>query len=121
MEDLITQIPDTNSLENIDISVIGYLPMLDFFGPYSFFPSHCYPGSQDGRLRYNSPVIAYVKTGSSVETDIIDQMTSLFRFQKTLTAGLSTMNLMGLSAGLFDSNMAATTFIREEELKVVGD
>jgi len=31
------------------------------------------------------------------------------------------MNLMGLSAGLFDSNMAATSFIREDELKVVGD
>jgi translation elongation factor EF-4 len=44
VEDIISQIPDTNSIENIDISVIGYLPMLDFFGPYAFFPSHCHPG-----------------------------------------------------------------------------
>lgn len=86
--------------------------MLDFFGPYAFFPSHCYPGGKDGRLRFNSPVIAYIKTGASVEADIVDQLTSLFRFQKTLAAGLQTVNLLGISADLFSGNQAATSFIR---------
>ena len=92
--------------------------MLDFIGPYAFFPSHCYPGA--GRLKYNSPIIAYVKTGSSIENDIIEQMTSLFKFQKTLVSGLKTMNLMGISSELLASNKAAVNFIRKEELEAVG-
>jgi len=92
--------------------------MLDFIGPYAFFPSHCYPGP--GRLRYNSPIIAYVKTGSSIENDIIEQMTSLFKFQKTLVSGLKSMNLMGISSELLASNKAAANFIRKEELEAVG-
>jgi hypothetical protein len=45
--------------------------MLDFVGPYGFFPNHCYPPPGKG-MRFNSPVIAYVKTGSSIENDIIE-------------------------------------------------
>ena len=53
----------------------AYLPLLDISGPYSFFPSHCYPdgGDDDDEkdletvTRYNSPIIAYISTGSDVE------------------------------------------------------
>jgi hypothetical protein len=70
VDNLVNSLPNTNNIENINIDIVGYLPMLDFIGPYAFFPSHCYPGS--GKLRFNSPVIAYVKTGSSIENDIIE-------------------------------------------------
>ena len=55
------------------------MPIFDPFGSYFFYPDHCYPrkdddeekGGNSGRFRYNSPVIGYVKTGSSVEDDIV--------------------------------------------------
>ena len=37
-------IPDLASYENLDINFSGYLPLLDITGPFSFYPSHCYPG-----------------------------------------------------------------------------
>ena len=50
------------------------MPILDITGPFAFFPSHCYQegatseekGLEDA-TKYNSPVIAYVKTGASIE------------------------------------------------------
>ena len=71
-------------------------------------------------MRFNSPVIAYVKTGSSIENDIIEQMISLFKFQKTLVSGLKTMNLMGVSSMLLANNKAASNFVRKEELEALG-
>lgn len=41
VEDAISFIPD----EKIKLDVYGYLPMLDFFGPFAFLPSHCYGDS----------------------------------------------------------------------------
>ena len=64
------------SYENLDIKFSGYLPLLDITGPFSFYPSHCYPSGVDveekdkdvnDATKYNSPVIAYVKTGASME------------------------------------------------------
>jgi len=46
----------------------SYNPQFDIYGPYNFFPSHCYktkPG------KYASPVIAYIKTGNSIEEDML--------------------------------------------------
>lgn len=66
--------------------MIGYFPLIDPLGPYAFFPDHCYPdgvGEKDieSISKYNSPNIAIIKTGSSIEDDIIDSLTSLFKFQ----------------------------------------
>ena len=65
--------------ETININIQGYLPLRDPFGPFFFFPKHCYPReekrSKSGlseATRYNSPVIAYVRTGASVEQDIVE-------------------------------------------------
>ena len=84
IDNLIEQIPDDiqdletyfiNNYELIDIKIEGYLPLRDRFSPYFFFPRHCYPNDagdtkKDGlseATSYNSPVIAYVSTGASVE------------------------------------------------------
>ena len=80
------QIPEPkNFVEVANVNMVGYLPLRDIFGPYFFFPSHCYPSTKDESelsqaTRYNSPVVAYVKTGASVEQDIVDQLRSLFQF-----------------------------------------
>lgn len=90
VEAFLEQIPDIPNLENISIEP-GYLPIFDITGPYSFFPDHCYPSGgstpepgekKDLRsvTRFNSPIIAYVKTGASIEMDIVDQLESLFKF-----------------------------------------
>ena len=70
--------PDVPTLETIeqtlDFTFSGYLPMLDITGPFAFYPEHCYPDGVDSTdkdlndaTKYNSPVIAYVKTGASIE------------------------------------------------------
>ena len=75
-------------LKEVGIEYLGYMPILDPFGSYFFYPDHCYPrdgvdsgekgGGGRGRFRYNSPIIGYVKTGSSVEEDVAAQLESLF-------------------------------------------
>ena len=128
VESALDQIPDPtsflNQFQNVNVKLTGYLPLLDFLGPYAFFPSHCYPsGVGSGKLRtvtrYNSPVIAYVKTGASVEQDIIEQLESLFRFQKSITAGAATINILGFAKNVFDSN-SISSFIRDEEFAKVS-
>ena len=66
------------------------MPIFDPFGSYFFYPDHCYP-KRDKReskagggptLRYNSPIIAYVRTGASIEDDIVEQLDSLFKTQR---------------------------------------
>ena len=32
----------------IEIDLKGYLPLLDILGPYSMFPTHCYPSGVGG-------------------------------------------------------------------------
>ena len=76
VEEALKQIPDLNkeTLENYDVVFSGYLPLLDVTGPFAFYPRHCYPGGVDDdekglsdATKYNSPVIAYVRTGASIE------------------------------------------------------
>lgn len=80
IEENFPTIPTVEQLENIDVSFSGYIPMLDITGPFAFFPSHCYPSGasldedekgMNEATQYTSPVIAYVKTGASIEQDII--------------------------------------------------
>lgn len=59
--------------------------MIDPLGPYAFFPAHCFPegvGSRESQFvgRYNSPNVAYIRTNSTVEEDVIEQLQSLFTF-----------------------------------------
>ena len=90
INDAVDQVPETEyDLETylkkrwdiINLEIQGYLPVRDPFGPYFFFPEHCYPNSETTDksgiqevTQYNSPVIAYVRTGASVEQDIVAQM-----------------------------------------------
>ena len=76
IDDYIPEVPDIASYENLDFNFVGYLPLVDITGPFAFYPSHCYPSGVDveskekgmnDATKYNSPVIAYVKTGASIE------------------------------------------------------
>ena len=75
-------------LEAVDINYLGYMPIFDPFGSFFFYPDHCYPNQKKGEMtksesteatRYNSPIIGYVRTGASVEEDIVAQLDSLFK------------------------------------------
>ncbi len=75
--DTIPELSDYITVETINLDVVGYFPLIDPFGPYALFPPHCYPdgvGKSDieNIAKYNSPNIAYVKTGSSIEGHVID-------------------------------------------------
>ena len=39
---LVDNIPTAEQFENIQLNLVGYLPILDITGPFAFFPSHCY-------------------------------------------------------------------------------
>ena len=80
IEENFPTIPTVEQLEAIELNFSGYVPMLDITGPFAFFPSHCYPDGvakdddekgMNEATQYNSPVIAYVKTGASIEEDVI--------------------------------------------------
>ena len=64
-------------------------------------------------------MIAYVKTGASVEQDVVDQLRSLFKFQRQLTSGLAGLDILGLTKNLFDQD-AITGVIREDELTEIA-
>ena len=72
--DQFPDVPTSEELENYDLVFSGYLPILDVTGPFAFYPRHCYPSGVDDEekdlsdaTKYNSPVIAYVRTGASIE------------------------------------------------------
>lgn len=144
IEENFPTIPTVEQLENIDINFSGYIPMLDITGPFAFFPSHCYPSGasldedekgMNEATQYISPVIAYVKTGASIEEDIITQLKSLFKFQKDLAGSIATLDILGVVGGLtgteglldgasladFDFSQAVTAYAREDEVKGLAD
>ena len=116
-------IPDIEEIErfaNIDIEIVGYLPLIDPLGPYAFFPSHCFPqgvGSADPEFidYYNSPNIGYIRTNNTIEADMIEHLESLFKFQKELTTGAAAFSSLGMIATLIDPEKLAMSFIREDE------
>ena len=118
--------------------------MLDITGPFAFFPSHCYPSGasldddekgMNEATQYNSPVVAYVKTGASIEEDVIAQLRSLFKFQKDLAGSIATLDILGFVGGLggidgvlegasfedFDFTQSVTAYAREDEVKGLAD
>ena len=74
---------------NIDVPVRTYVPLLDPLGPYLFYPPHCYQSKRkiERHLRFNSPIIAYIKNGNTIEQDLIDQLNEVFALQKDIVAG----------------------------------
>jgi len=54
----------------------SYNPQFDVYGPYNYFPAHCYKTVTG---KYASPVIAYIKTGSAIEEDMLEQLEELFK------------------------------------------
>jgi len=74
VEDFLTKqlgLPDID-LDKFDLKYLGYMPIFDPFGAYYFFPDHCYPNRNNKPGRYQSPIIGYVKTGASIEQDIVE-------------------------------------------------
>lgn len=52
----------------------SYLPVVDPYGPYLFYPSQCQATTEQVSIgrKYRSSLIAYVRQGNSIENDIID-------------------------------------------------
>jgi len=73
------------------------MPIFDLFGAYFFFPDHCYPSRDDKPERYLSPIIGYVKTGASIEQDIVRQLTSLFTTQRQTRDVVSFFDYFGFN------------------------
>lgn len=67
----------------IPVPLFGYLPILDITGPYLFYPQHCY-GNSDLAI-YDQPVIAYIRTNSTIEKAVVESITSLFNMQAALS------------------------------------
>jgi len=82
------------------------MPILDPFGSYFFYPDHCFPSMwKSGSTRYNSPIIGYVRTGASIEEDIVAQLDSLFKTQRQMKNGVSVMEVLGFSFDDLDADM----------------
>ena len=78
------------------------------------YPAHCYPTNKMDRasVQYRAPLIGYIKTGSDIEDDIISQLNSLFKLQRTVIAGESTFSLMTILKQFVDFG----SFVREDEI-----
>ena len=60
-----------------------------------------------------------MKTGASVEQDIVEQMESLFKFQRTFFDEIAAAEILGISS----SSLFAVQdigFIREDEIEAVS-
>ena len=55
---------------DLEIPIRLYIPILDITGPFLFYPSHCYGNKK--RNRFDSPIIAYIETGTDVEKAVIE-------------------------------------------------
>ena len=51
---------------------------------------------------------------------MVDQLRSLFKFQRQLTSGLAGLDILGLTKNLFDQD-AITGVIREDELTEIAN
>lgn len=102
VETYLETIPDLDSITTaLNFEINRHVPLLDFTGPFAFYPSHCYPMGADNEEKglreatmYNSPVIAYVSTGASIEQDLIQQLRSLFNLQQEMSRGIAITELL---------------------------
>jgi hypothetical protein len=74
VEDYVEEQIGISGLETINIEYLGYMPFIDPFGSFFFFPSQCHPNTKGRKsaTRFTSPIIGYVKTGASVEQDVVE-------------------------------------------------
>ena len=49
-----------------------YIPLLNIYGPYFFYPPHCHPSAGTGL--FHSPVIGVFRHDNEVEDDIINSL-----------------------------------------------
>ena len=49
-----------------------YMPLLNIYGPYFFYPPHCHP--RNDTSRFHSPVIGVFKNHNEIEDDIINSL-----------------------------------------------
>jgi hypothetical protein len=64
-----------------------YNPLLDVKGPFLFNPPHCTKHSIVG---FDSPIIAYIKSDSSLQKDMVLQLKELFKNQRQMAEYLKT-------------------------------
>jgi hypothetical protein len=73
----------TNTKASVTSKASSYIPVVDPYGPYLFYPSQCQ--SNEGLIaagrKYRAPVIAYIKQGNQIEEDIVDQLQAIFEMQ----------------------------------------
>jgi hypothetical protein len=81
---------------NVPIEIKQYVPFLDVTGPYLFYPTQCY-GNEKFNI-YDSPVIAYIRTNSSVETAVVQSLDSLFETQRSVAAGGDVLSILTMFA-----------------------
>ena len=83
---------DNGQVEERTLEMDGYIPAQDVAGPFGFFYDHCFREKKENQEgirdpKYNSTIIGYVKTGASIEDDILAQLQSLIDFHKEVRAG----------------------------------
>lgn len=117
VDDFIEDQLGISGLETINLEYLGYMPLLDPFGAFFFYPSHCYVNTRGDKAatRFSSPVIGYVKTNSSIEEDIVEQLESLFKTQRQMRNGFAIFDVLGFSLDDVDTSMFQN-FIREDEI-----
>ena len=84
VEDFVEKQIGISGLETFSIEYLGYMPFMDPFWSFFFFPQHCHPAEKGSGIdrKFASPLVGYVKTGASVENDVVEQLESLFRTQR---------------------------------------
>ena len=94
------------------------MPFIDPFGSFFFFPSQCHPNTKGRKsaTRFTSPIIGYVKTGASVEQDVVEQLESLFRTQRQMRNGFAIFDVLGFDFDDVDTSMLSN-FVREDEIE----
>ena len=85
---------------DIEVPIRTYIPVFDPLGPYLFYPQHCYQSKYriEKEFAYNNPVIAYIKTGNTLEEDLIEQLKALFKLQNEIATSSSTIATLAFFA-----------------------
>ena len=122
IDDFVEEQIGLSGLETINIEYLGYMPMMDPFGAYFFFPEHCFvnTGGNRGATKFSSPVIGYVKTGASVEMDVVEQLQSLFKTQRQMRNGFAIFDVLGFNLEDVDTSMLSS-FVRKDEIEQLAE
>ena len=121
----VTQILETIVTTELDVVYVDftlkyYVPIFDPLGPFMIYPEHCYPerARRSQLHQYRAPLIGYIPTGSQVEADLVSQLDSLFRLQRTVVQGSSTLTVLGALSSVVD---LSGVVIEDELLRFSGN